>query len=249
MDDPHEVISELTQEINRMLGEALVGVYLFGSIPAGGYYAGRSDIDLLAVVRDDVTEQLLSRLNDMHTAFVSEHPEWDNRIEVGYVSTTVLQTLSDNPRGTIAVTGPGEPLHITEPSDRWILNWHSVLSIGETVIGPDPLSVGVPVTQEVFRRVCLGQIEQWQNEVRERWIAHSRAYQGYIVLAVCRALYGLETGSTTTKEGAARWAENRFPEWSDFIGQALMWHRSDLTEPHGTTIRFVDHAARFANSA
>jgi aminoglycoside adenylyltransferase-like protein len=246
MDDPRQVVRELTNTIDRTLGDSLVGVYLFGSIPAGGYYAGRSDIDLMAVVSDDISEQGLSRLNDMHAAFVSDHPDWDNRIEVGYVSTTVLRTLSGDPKGTIAVTSPGEPLHITEAGDGWVLNWHSVLAAGETILGPDPLSVGAPVSQEVFRRVLLRQIERWQNEVRERWIAHSRSYQGYILLAVCRALYGLETGGTTTKEGAATWAETRFPEWADFIADALVWHRSDLTEPHATTVRFVDHVARLA---
>lgn len=58
----------------------------------------------------------------------------------------------------------------------------------------------------------------------------------------CRALYGLATGKQTTKEDAAAWAAEPLPEWGVFIKEALVWHRADLSEPHATTIRFVDFA-------
>ena len=247
MDDPRRRISELTRIIKKELADSLIALYLYGSVPVGGFVERKSDIDLLAVTATDITEAQLPSLAKFHGAFVEAHPEWDNRIEVGYVSQAVLQTLSDEPSGSFAVVSPGEPVHIRSPDASWVLNWHSVTTTGETLFGPSPLEIGSPISPEVFRRVLRGQLAYWGDEVRSRWIGHSRAYQGYIVLTVCRALYGLETGRATTKERAGEWAADRFPEWADFMQDAVRWHRADLSEPHSTTIKFVDFATHFAN--
>jgi Aminoglycoside adenylyltransferase, C-terminal domain len=248
MEEPRQRITELTDALQATLGERLLAVYLYGSIPAGGFCEGKSDIDLMAVVSTDITDVDLPDLEAMHSAFAERHPSWRNRIEVGYLSPPVLRTLASVPTGTMAVTSPGEPLHLTAPTDGWVLNWHSVLIDGETLFGPQPLTFGEAVSADAVAAVLRRQIAAWEQEVSQPWIAHSRAYQGYIVLGVCRALYGLETGRSTTKEGAASWAAARFPEWADFIRQALAWNRADLSEPHNTTIRFVSFASGVVDS-
>jgi Domain of unknown function (DUF4111) len=245
MDDPRRRISELAHELRQALADSLIALYLFGSIPAGGYREGLSDIDVLAVLVDDIAGAQLPELDAMHAAFASEHPAWVDRIEVAYVSRTVLQSFSEHPQGSIAVISPGEPLHITEPGPGWVLNWHSVLTTGETLFGPEPERVGRAVPPGVFRRVLHGQIAARQSEVRDLSVAAAPAYQRYIVLAVCRALYGLETGEATTKEGAAAWAADRFPEWADVIRHASSSHAA-TPEPHASAIRFVDFAAGVA---
>ncbi len=57
------------------------------------------------------------------------------------------------------------------------------------------------------------------------------------------ALYGLDTRQAEQpKKKLLRGQAERFPSGADFIDEALVWHRSDLSEPHATTIRFVDFA-------
>ena len=242
MDEARERVNELASLLQPLLRSNLAGLYLFGSLAAGGFHPGRSDIDLFAVVERGLHDDDLEKVERLRSEYVAANPAWDNRIEIGFVSRVVLQTFADSPSGTIAVVSPGEPLHHKPAEADWLLNWYSVCTLGELLYGPPPLEIGPEVTVDVYRRAIASQLPQWSKEVRERWVAHSRPYQGYIVLVLCRALYGLATGKQTTKEDAAAWAAERFPEWAVFIKEALVWHRANLSEPHATTIRFVDFA-------
>ena len=51
MDAEHAYLTELAIRLRRVLGGNLVGVYAGGSYALGGYLAGRSDLDVAAVVR------------------------------------------------------------------------------------------------------------------------------------------------------------------------------------------------------
>jgi aminoglycoside adenylyltransferase-like protein/nucleotidyltransferase-like protein len=243
MDDPRALVAELAGLLEQELGSDLLGLYLFGSLAAGGFVEGRSDIDLLAVLARDVDEDRLAALERLHGEFAAAHPEWIERVEVGYLGRSVLQTLSDGPRGTIAVISPGEPLNIKPVGWDWVLNWDGAVRRGEILRGPRPLDVGPPVSEESFRRAVTEQLRAWPEHARRPELAYVPAAQGYTVVTVCRALYACETGEQTTKEAAAAWAAARYPEWADFIREALAAHRADLAGAHARTVAFVDFAA------
>jgi hypothetical protein len=243
MEDPRARVAELAELLDREFGDELLGLYLFGSLPAGGFVEGRSDIDLLAVLEEDVDDERLEHLVRLHTGFAAGHPAWIERIEVGYIARTVLQTLAGTPRGTIAVICPGEPLNRKEIDWAWVLDWHGACTRGEVIRGPHPLELGPDVSPEAFRRAVRAQLEAWPAYARRHELAYVPAAQGYAVVTVCRALYALETGEQATKEAAADWAAARYPEWGEFISDALAAHRADLAGPHARTIAFVDFAA------
>ena len=119
--DPRHALDEVTSLITRHLGANLRGLYLFGSLPAGAFRPGKSDLDLAAVLGADVQDGVeLGALNELHSGFVADHPDWRERVEVGYISHAVLQTLGESPTGRIAVISPGEPLHIKDVGADWI---------------------------------------------------------------------------------------------------------------------------------
>ena len=224
--EPRAAVDELTRLLAGHFGSRLIGLYLFGSLAAGGFYPGKSDVDLFAVLDTGVEE--LDALEALHAGFVAEHPEWVERVEVGYVSRAVLQTLGDAPAGRIAVISPGEPLNVKEAESDWTLNWHAVCTRGETLLGPPPLELGPPVTPEAFRRAIEELLVYWTTAVREPAVAYVPAHRGYVVVTLCRALYGLATGEQATKEEAASWAAERFPDWAPFIREALAMYRADV---------------------
>jgi Aminoglycoside adenylyltransferase, C-terminal domain len=242
MDDPHARVAELADLLDREFGDELLGLYLFGSLPAGGFVDGKSDIDLLAVLERDVDEPRLERLERLHTAFVEQHPDWSERVEVGYVSRDVLRTLGNEPSGTIALISPGQPLNIKEFDWGWALDWDAACRQGEVLRGPQPLELGPAVSPGTFRHAAAEELRGWTEGARRPFVAYMPAHQGYIVVTVCRALYTLETGGQTTKESAAAWAAARYPEWAEFIGDALAAYRADLAGRHARTIAFVDFA-------
>jgi Aminoglycoside adenylyltransferase, C-terminal domain/Nucleotidyltransferase domain len=245
--DPRAAVEELTELLADHLGDRLLGLYLFGSLAAGGFHPGKSDLDLFAVLEAEVAG--LEPLQALHAGFADDHPEWTERVEVGYVSRAVLQTLGDDPRGRIAVISPGEPLNVKEVEYDWTLNWHAVCTRGETLLGPSPLELGPPVTSAAYLRAIENLLAYWKTAVRAPSVAYVPAQQGYIVVTLCRALHGLATGKQTTKADAAAWAADQFPEWAPFIEEALATHRADVSEQHERTIRFVDYAVNEANRA
>jgi predicted nucleotidyltransferase len=250
-EEPKVVVDDLVSSIVATLADDVLGVYLYGSLAAGAFVPAQSDIDLIVVLRGSAEDEpKLATLRTLHDRFVVSWPDWANRIDVGYVAAGDLRTLTLPPQGNAAVVSDNEPLHV-KPLDReWLINWYEAATMGEVLFGESPSDVGrqIPVTE--FKKAVAEQLEEWRAEIRSPWIAHSRKYQGYIVLTVCRGLYALDHGTQTTKEGAALWAGSRYPEWREFISEALAWQRGDISEPYNTTVRFVDAVidSRPANS-
>jgi predicted nucleotidyltransferase len=246
--DARETLKQLTSAIERHLGSDLLGLYLFGSLAAGSFYPGKSDLDLMAIVAAEVEEgQQLEALRSLHDTFVAERLAWVERIEVAYVARGVLRTFGDRPSGRIAVICPGEPLHIRDAGFELTLDWHSVSTEGETILGPPPLALGPRVSAAAYRYAVEALLREWPSRVRASWVAYVPAHQGYVVMTLCRALYALAKGEQTTKEEAAAWAAARYPEWSSFINEAQAKYRADVHDSHHALIAFTDHAVAEAD--
>lgn len=241
MDKARQRLRELSTLLQRQLGSNLLGLYLFGSLAVGDFHPARSDLDLLAVLDSPIEAEQHEALDQLLTEFVATNPAWQNRIEIGFISREVLQTFPERPRGTIAAVSPGEPFHAKDVEADWVLNWHGVCTQGEVVLGPPPLELGPQITAAAYKRAVAAQLAAWQQEIRHPWVAYVPAHQGYIVVTVC-PLYALETGEHATKESAVSWAAERYPDWAEFIREALTAHRADYTDPHTRAIGFVDLA-------
>lgn len=243
MTEARQRVVELAALIRDELGGSLLGLYLFGSLAAGRFVEGRSDVDLFAVLEHGVDDERFEALRALHDGFERAHPPWVERVEVAYVPLHVLRTLAGEPAGELAVISPGEPLNVHEVDRGWAINWHSVCTTGETLVGPPPLVLGPEVTAGRFRQAVEARLRSFEDEVHARAVAYVPVAQGYVVVTVCRALYALATGEQASKEEAAAWAAAQYPEWATFIEEALADHRADVRPRHEATIRFVEQAA------
>lgn len=79
------LLRDLLAEIRGVLGEQLIGLYLYGSLVTGDYLEGVSDVDLLAATAGNIDGAELAALIQMHARFVDDRPAWDDRIEVAYL--------------------------------------------------------------------------------------------------------------------------------------------------------------------
>jgi hypothetical protein len=104
-------------------------------LATGDFDSGVSDIDLIAVLTDSPSERLATRLSQMHAQLSQANPEWEDRIEVIYISRLGLANCrTDTTR--IAVISPGEPFHVVEAGRDWILNWYPARENGVRLLGP-----------------------------------------------------------------------------------------------------------------
>lgn len=75
----------LASRLRAVLGDDLVGLYLYGSLVSGGLDPGVSDLDLVAVTTPAAGDLDLPALERLHVGLVRGHPAWADRIEVVYV--------------------------------------------------------------------------------------------------------------------------------------------------------------------
>ena len=168
----------------------------------------------------------------------------EDRIEVLYLSAGVLATFASEPRGRVARVSPGDLMNHRELDGNlgWILDWHGVVTAGETLHGPAPLQLGPHVTGEMFRAAVLAQLRELRETVRENTVAYVPVQQGYIVATACRSLFSLATGQQTSKERAVEWMAERRPDLADFLLTSYATYRADIRGSHERLIRFIDAA-------
>ncbi len=91
--DINKLLESLLSNMRAILREKLVGLYLYGSLTAGDFDPETSDIDLLAATSSDVSDTEFEALRAMHQNFARDNPEWEDRVEVAYLSVRALRTF------------------------------------------------------------------------------------------------------------------------------------------------------------
>ena len=243
------LLVSIREAIVTVTGSSLVGLYLFGSLATGSFDADVSDIDLIAVLADGPSERLATRLSRMHDDLAQANPEWDDRIEVIYVSSQGLANCRTDTTN-IAVISPGEDFHVVQAGRDWILNWYPACENGVRLIGPpiDSLIPPIPSAEytEEVRRYLVGFTTRIADD-------DPPGSQAYAILTMCRGLYAIRFGERLSKREAASWAQQKFPQWADLIRRALDWRqrqwdpdRQDGTSTVSETRAFVTEMAELA---
>jgi hypothetical protein len=237
--DADAVLSLLLDGLRRVLGVDLVGSYLFGSAATGTFEPGSSDVDTVAVLRSDPTETHLEGLEELHAGIVREMPEWDDRIEAVYLSTSALSDFRrTSPAARIS---PGEPFHPIEVDHRWLMDWYQLRTVGTALYGPPVTQVAPPITQDEYVDAVR------QHLLDPGWLdaTVTARDRSYAILTMCRGLRTLRTGEYVSKREAARWASEVMPEHAALIADAVAWRgrREDGSVDPGLTTQ--DATRRF----
>lgn len=238
---PHAEVNKLLpillSRIRDVLPEKLVGLYLHGSLTTGDFDLGSSDIDLLAVISSDLSDAEVEKLRAMHDAVAREHREWEDRLDVDYLSVAALRTFRTQ-RSPMAIITPGEPFHVTTAGRDWLMNWYLVREYGVALFGPPAAEFIKPIPREEFVQGVREYAAEWGERIN---VPGTRKQQAYAILTMCRALYTCTRGEHTSKGKAAVWAMGEMPEWMGLIGRALVWRERWRGEA-------VDHGATYAEA-
>lgn len=228
------LLDDLQDGIASVLGDDFVGLYLFGSLVYGDFTDSVSDIDLLAVSRHVPTESDLDRLRGMHREIVVRHSEWEDRVEAAYQSLHGLRTFRTE-RSPMGITSPGEPLHLIDAGDDWLINYSFVLDHGVTLAGPPPDTIIAPISHAMFVEAARNIARDWARRIHD---VQNQRGESYAILTVSRALYTHRTGQLVSKQAAARWVKATYPPWSGLVDMAL--ERRISPEDNGPVDTFQD---------
>jgi predicted nucleotidyltransferase len=217
-----ELLRRLLEGARAVLGSQFVGAYLFGSLACGGFDRD-SDVDLLVVTEDEVSDELLDALQAVHESVAESDSRWATQLEVSYVPRRALRRHDPADATHPHIDrGAGERLRRARHDSDWVVQRHTLRERGVTLAGPRPDSLIDPVTHEDLRRAMLDLL-WWPAEILEEPARISvRGYQSYMALTMCRVLYTLEHGGVVSKREAARWAAEQLGgRWPPLIERAL----------------------------
>lgn len=229
---PYQDVNDLLNDIQGALVDIfktkLIGIYIYGSLAAEDFDYDKSDIDILVVTSARMSQHEFEQCKDMHIQLKVRHKHAkEDRLEIAYLSLPDMHEIKQQ-SGEIAVVSPGEPFHIKKVGNDWLINLYLLQEKGIVVFGSPLKSILPIITQEEFKYAIKNQIHDWMQWIHNT--QHSRAYQAYAVVTLCRALYAFTFGKPVSKKQAILWAEKNLPKWCMLIHNSFIWQKSDENE-------------------
>jgi hypothetical protein len=216
-------LTELVARLRAVVGDRLVGAWLFGSAALGDFDAGRSDLDVQAVTTVTITRAERERLAGVlsHEALPCPVRGLEfvlyAREGLGHAAGPAFQ-LNLN-------TGPGMERHVAfdpgeDPGFWFVLDVAIGREAGRALTGPPAAEVFPAPDRRIVRRAAGDALA---------WFREHDADGASAVLAACRAWAWAAEGRWLPKAEAARWAMGRLEDPSAV--EAALARRSDPAAP------------------
>lgn len=235
------VLRELQPGVREALRDQFVGMYLSGSLAAGGFDRA-SDVDFVVVTEQEVAGRRFERLDALHQRIATLDPWPATQLDGTYISRRAIRRF-DPARSVHANLdrGAGERLKMTQYDEGWVVHCFVLRERGIRLEGPHPRTLIDPVTPEDLQNAMRGVLRGWATRILDDpGLLDRRGYQAYAVLSLCRILYTLRFGDVASKPAAARWArETLGPRWTPVIERAWTGRRhpdrmATVRDVHGT---------------
>jgi hypothetical protein len=240
---PREYAARLAAAVAAVIGRQLVAAYLHGSAALGGWVASRSDVDVLFVVADDVTDAAIAAFPDV----LAQAAECPGR-GLEYSVVTRSQAAGPAPPWPFVLHagfghgGPGLVTGRSMTGDSDLLMHYAVIrSAGIVLAGPPPESVIGPVSRPVILAYLADELD---------W-GLANAPECYAVLNACRALVYLEEDRIVSKVAGGLAALQRGSGSTPLISRALDQQQGRVPErePGADAAVFVSRVAAALNDA
>lgn len=239
MDEYKELLNLFVQESKEILGRELVGIYLHGSAVMGCFQAEKSDIDLIVVVKDGITDESKRKFMDMVTGLNERAPK--KGIEVSIVRENVCRPF--------VYPTPFE-LHFSithlswyrEAADDYIrkmkgtdkdlaAHFTIICHRGRKIYGKEIREVFDEVDQTYYFDSILSDVENSAEEITEQPV--------YIVLNLCRVLAYKRDRLILSKKEGGEWGLTNIPErYAGLLMSAMEEYRT------GKTMQFAGALAK-----
>lgn len=221
------VLTEHGQKIKDALGDNFIGMYLQGSLAIGDFDI-TSDVDFIVIIREDLNDDQVRTVQDIHTQAYNQNNRWVKRMEYSFFPKKVLRTPSSPYKDGQADTSEdrklwyfdngGRTIERSDHCNTSVTRW-TVREKGKVVFGPDPKTLIYPIDSNNLRKEIKGTLVDWGQELIDNPEPYrNRFYQAYLVLNFARMLQDLYEGRITSKLEGANWAKEKLdPKWRELI--------------------------------
>ena len=237
--DVNAVLHVLLSDVQTVLGEHFVGMYLYGSLSSGDFDPRRSDIDFLVVTAGELPDEMVSELEVMHARITASGLKWAAKLEGSYIPRDALRRY--DPTAAPCPTINEGRFYLAPHGSDWIIQRHIIREDGIVLAGPAPQTLIDPIPPDDLRGAVLGILrEWWAPMLRDPDRLLSSEYQAYAVLTMCRVLHTLQYGTIASKPVAARWAQDLLGErWGILIARSLAWQPGVNLDSLNETLDFI----------
>ena len=251
------VLQELLPNVQAILGDHFIGMYLYGSLASGGFDRD-SDVDYVVVTDDVLSGDLFSALDAMHLRLAAMDVWCATQLEGIYIPQAALRIYDPIHALHLRIDrGKGERLQRMQIEDAclsrawwagWVMLRHVLRERGVTLAGPAPRTLIDPVPPDELRQAALAELHNWEAPLLDNPAQiENRGYQSYIVLTLCRILYTLQFGEIVSKQVAAHWAQETLDQrWSTLTERAWAGRKNPgLKAASGDvngTLEFIQYA-------
>lgn len=232
----NRVLVQLTEHVQTILADKLIGVYLQGSFAVGDW-DNDSDVDFVVAIETDLIDDEIAQLNAMHKAFTEQNVYWAQHLEGAYFPRKWLANPYANQHALWYVDN-GSPqlersLHDNTLVVRWVLYEHGI-----TLYGDDVRDVFAPVLVDALCDEVRAVMREWGDDLLSNPdVFVNYWYQQFIVLSYCRMLQTLATGKVLSKSAGAQWGMDHLDaKWTPLIQKAQQKRKNQFkhsTQPEG----------------
>jgi streptomycin 3"-adenylyltransferase len=206
------ILPALVDDLQASLGPDLVGAYLYGSAVSGGFDPDLSDLDLVVVTSPSTDDIDLERFEGVVSRLAAREPGWAERLDLTFVGRGTLASFRGG--GPLVEISHDEPLRRLQTADDWLETWFLVREADTALVGPSPKSLIPPIAFAEFIGGAALDVDRLVEKVLDDARDGSVAYRA---LTLCRVLRSLHSGAICSKDEAAKWVSERFPEWRSVI--------------------------------
>ncbi len=239
------LIHSFVTESKRILGENLTGVYLHGSAVMGCFYARKSDIDLLVVVKDSLSKETKRKYMDMVVELNRQAPPKGLELSIvreavckPFVYPTPFELHFSNTHLNWYMSDPEDYVEKMNGTDK-DLAAHFTIAYhrGKTLYGKEIRTVFAEVNREAYMDSIWMDIAGAKEEITENPI--------YIILNLCRVLAYKRESLILSKQEGGEWAMKTIsvPEYKKLIVAALKEYQAGETMKvdHGIAREFAEY--------
>jgi hypothetical protein len=236
----NDLLLHLKSEVQRILREHFVGMYLYGSLALGDFDPQKSDIDFLIVTANELPDELIQALKVMHLQIAAGSSKWMMELEGSYIPLHALRRYDPNSAFHPHIDRGGGDLEAEQHHSDWVVQRYSLREHGVVLAGPDIKTLIDPITPEDLRHAVLDLMWWWELQLKDTSRVEESGYQAYTILSMCRVLYTLQHGAILSKPEAARWAQRNLDEqWRALIESALTWQPDMVLDRLSETLDFI----------
>ena len=206
------ILNGIVGQCKEIFTTKLVGVYLHGSMAMGCFNPEKSDIDLIIVIKEDISDIQKLEFMERIVEFNKKAPEKGLEISVvkkGYCSPFVYPTpfvLHFSPAHLNRFqAAPQDFVENMNGEDKDLAAHFTMIRKYGIVLYGEPVdSVFAPVPRENYIDSIYADIKNAKQDIMEDPV--------YITLNLCRVLAFLKDGLYLSKEEGGKWGVEHLPE-------------------------------------